>query len=577
MKLSRVKIKNFKAIAETTVPLTDFTVIVGTNGSGKSSVLQAIHWMLQSARNPNVSPESQYTKGSTLSEIDATYMPSPDYKNASHSTEYGNFAAAPKMEIEFSAKLEDGETYTVPMWIKSARNEGISVHTPSNNPVTAQIRQQNREVSAYIPGLAGIPLAEEKRSKRIVYRQAAAGDANTVLRNILDLARLKKMANGSSALDEVVSHVSAVLGETRLNIQFDDEKHYKINAEFQTGEMRKADPKRFKPLELAGIGFLQVIQIFAYMVYFRPRFLLIDEPDSHLHPDVQEKLINRLVKAARENNCQVVLTSHSPSVVRSLGEDTSLIWMKSGDVQSDDSDEIRKSMGWGLLDKSILLVTEDKKVGMLNSLVAQWPELDRKVAVWSARGNSKLPPADVLSALHTLFGDKMKIVLHRDADFMLEDDRIHQSKPYEDRRLRVWFTEGADLEACWMKPQIIAAHFGISASDAEAIIEEACRRSTEADARKTFNSKRAELTNFIKPYQQGEAAPVGSEDAHSRFLALDQTQVHLGKTLVAKVREIAAEQKLPQVSSFGKIVPESIEIAGSLKTLLNEVAVKTSA
>lgn len=413
MKIYSAKIKNFKAIEETRIPLSDFTVIVGTNGSGKSSILQALHWMLQSARNPSVSPEGDNKKGSTLSETDATYMPSPDYKNASHSSEYGNFQASPKMEVELSANLEDGSQQDVAMWIKSARNEGISVHAPSNNAVTAQIRNQSREVSAYIPGLAGIPLAEEKRSKRIVYRQAAAGDANTVLRNVLDLARLKSLDGGSSALKEVTAHVSAVLGDVDLDIRFDDEKHYKIIAQFQTADMKKADPKRFKPLEMAGIGFLQVIQIFAYLVYFRPRFLLIDEPDSHLHPDVQEKLVNRLMYASRVNDCQVVLTSHSPSVVRSLGSDASLVWMKSGKIQSDDTDEIRRSMGWGLLDKSILLVTEDKKVGMLNSIVAQWPDLDRKVAVWSARGSSKLPAPDVLSALHSLFGDKMKIVLHR--------------------------------------------------------------------------------------------------------------------------------------------------------------------
>ena len=577
MKLEDVTIKNFKAIEETTVPLSDFTVIVGTNGSGKSSVLQAIHWMLQSVRNPKVSPEGDFKKGSTLSEIDATYMPSPDYKNASHSSEYGNFASAPKMEVKFSAKFEDGAKHDARMWIKSARNEGISVHAPSNNPMTTQIRQQNREISAYIPGLAGIPLVEEKRSKRIVYRQAAAGDANTVLRNILDLARLKKTEAGITALEEVVAHVSSVLGDTRISIDFDDDAHYKIHAQFQTADMRIDDPKRYKPLELAGIGFLQVIQIFAYLVYFRPRFLLIDEPDSHLHPDIQEKLVSELVTAARENQCQVILTSHSPSVVRALGEDTSLVWMKNGEVKSKDSDEIRKTMGWGLLDKSILLVTEDKKVGMLNSLIAQWPELDRKVAVWSARGSSKLPPPDVLSALHSLFGDQLKIVLHRDSDFMLEDDKRHHATPYEQRRLKVWFSDGSDLESCWVEPEVVSAHFNVEIDEGQAIIEEACRRSTKEGAQATFNKKRSELSNFIKPYQTGGAAPLGSSDAHARLFAINPTEVHLGKTLVSKIREIASERKLQAVSSFGKTVPKSTVLAGSLKQALSEADKKTSA
>lgn len=41
---------------------------------------------------------------------------------------------------------------------------------------------------------------------------------------------------------------------------------------------------------MAGTGFLQVAQIFAYLLHFKPKLLLIDEPDSHLHPGTQERL-----------------------------------------------------------------------------------------------------------------------------------------------------------------------------------------------------------------------------------------------------------------------------------------------
>ena len=227
IKITKITVKNFKAIENATIPLTNFTVIVGANGSGKSSVLQALHWMLQSGRNGNVSPE-QADKGSTLSELEASYMPSPDYKNASHSAEYGNFAASPKMDLTLEASIDGASAISVPMWIKSARNEGISVHIPSANQLTSIIRSPQREISAYIPGLAGIPLSEEKRSKQIVYRRAAAGDANTVLRNILDLLKNRiEKTTGKSALLEVENLVSKVMGPVSLNISFDDEKTIK--------------------------------------------------------------------------------------------------------------------------------------------------------------------------------------------------------------------------------------------------------------------------------------------------------------------------------------------------------------
>ncbi len=59
MRISSVEISNFKAIANAKLELSDFNVIVGANGSGKSSVLQSMHWMFQSGRHPSVSARSK--------------------------------------------------------------------------------------------------------------------------------------------------------------------------------------------------------------------------------------------------------------------------------------------------------------------------------------------------------------------------------------------------------------------------------------------------------------------------------------------------------------------------------------
>ena len=166
MKIKEVSIKNFKAIqskAPVKLNLSNFNLIIGSNGSGKSSVLQSLHWVFQSARNKNVTTNKNPADGSTLSEKDATYMPSPDYRNAGHDQEYGNFQNAPKLEVN----IEDFTGNTANIWIKSARNEGISIHIPSNNTIIASVRDPKREFSAYIPGLAGISLLEEKRSELI--------------------------------------------------------------------------------------------------------------------------------------------------------------------------------------------------------------------------------------------------------------------------------------------------------------------------------------------------------------------------------------------------------------------------
>jgi len=236
MLLNKIKIKNFKAIKEANLDLDAFTVIVGANGSGKSSVLQALHWMFQSGRNLKV--KTNASKGSTLSEKDATYMPSPDYRNAGHDAEYGNVERAPQMDIEIEAHNESGEKMSASMWIKSARNEGLSVHVPSNNAFVAYLRGRDKEFSSYIPGLAGIPLSEEKRTKLIVHQLAAAGDANTVLRNILFLLKNSPVGNQPS-LGAVEQLVSRVMGALTLYVEFNEEKNLTIHAEFQTDKMKK--------------------------------------------------------------------------------------------------------------------------------------------------------------------------------------------------------------------------------------------------------------------------------------------------------------------------------------------------
>lgn len=569
MKISSVTIKNFKAIEKTTVPLSQFTVIVGTNGSGKSSILQSLHWMLQSARNLRVKPERE-GKGSTLSELDATYMPSPEYKNSSNSAEYGNGASAPRMDITLEAEIEDSSSHEISMWIKSAKNEGVSVHVPSKHPLTAVIRHTKREISAYIPGLAGIPLSEEKRSKKIIHRLAAAGDANTVLRNLLALLQTIQNEAGETGLKEVSRLASKVVGPITLDVAFDEEAHFKIHAHFQTDKMKAKDAKLFKPLELAGIGFLQVIQIFAYLVYFRPRLLLVDEPDSHLHPDVQEKLTQALFYASKKYDCQIILSTHSPSVVRSLPGEASIVWMRDGAVASSVSDDIRVKMGWGLLDKRVLLVTEDKRAGMLRNILGQWPELERITAVWPTKGSSGLPPAESMAGLSTLFGTKLKMILHRDSDFMTSAERDDYILPYNNKNIDIWLTEGSDIESYWINDPVLSAHFKITTDEARNLIHDACDLLDSENAAQEFSKKRREVTNKLPSYANHSRDVIGTAEARQELSKSGREFCYIGKDLIGAIRRMATQNGYKGASSLTKNIPGhgQIKIATDLKQML---------
>lgn len=575
MQLNKVTIKNFKAIEDTTIDLGAFTVIVGMNGSGKSSILQAMHWVFQSGRNLTVDTNKKPTDGSTLSEKNATYMPSPDYRNAGHGQEYGNFRDTPQLGLTIAGAESDGTLLSASMWLKSARNEGLSVHVPSNNAFVARLRDRAKEFSSYIPGLAGIPLSEEKRTKLIVQRQAAAGDANTVLRNVLLL--LEGVSdNGQTGLELVEEFVSDVMGELTLTVEFDDEKHQTIQATFQTAAMKAADQKRTKPLELAGIGFLQVVQIFAYLVYFRPVLLLVDEPDSHLHPTAQERLVKVLAEAAKQFGTQVILTTHSPSVVRALPPDARVVWMKDGKVQPNGDTSGRQMMGWGLLDKRILLLTEDTKIGMLQSLLSQWPDIERTVALWPLHGSGKLLDAAGCASLQKLFGEGMKIVLHRDRDFMMPAESAAFSKPYTDKGISVWLTKHSDVESYWGDEEVIKTHFGIDESAAQALLAEAVTEAQNGGSDVTCrNTKRHTIRNQppLKTLaEQGKLEAVSDDDVAATYGENGDQHLILGKTLCQKIRDQAQGKPLPGYQGFGKSLPAGMNmgVADDLKAILQQ-------
>lgn len=573
MKLEKVVIKNFKAIKEANIGLSDFNVILGENGSGKSSVLQALHWMFQSGRNLTVSTNKDSDKGSTLSEKNATYMPSPDYKNSGYGDEYGNFKDAPQMDVSVSAKNSDGELVQCNMWIKAARNEGLSVHIPSNNDFVSTLRDKSKEFSAYIPGLSGIPLLEEKRTKLIVHRQAAAGDANTVLRNVL--LRLSELeVRGKSGLKIVEDLVSSVMGKITLEVSFNEGDDQYIIAKFQTEKMKLADPKRFKPLELAGIGFLQVIQIFSYMIYFRPSLLLVDEPDAHLHPSAQEKLVSVLSEAAKNYSIQVILSTHSPSMVRALPVDATVIWMKNGKQHPNGDTDGRQLMGWGLLDKRVLLMTEDTKTPMLRELLSQWRDVERSVALWPLHGSGKLIDAKGCASLEALLGGSMKVVIHRDRDFMMPSEAEAFSKPYQDSNISVWLTQFSDIEAYWCSIPVIKSHFDIDDKLANEILSDAINlaRADNKDF-EVRNTKRNDIRNKIPECRNGVVGAYSDAEVLNYYHANGEQYSIVGKTLVEKIRGVAQGKGLSGYTGFGKMLPDRLvdEMASDLKSVLENV------
>lgn len=487
MQLVNVKISNFKAIKEVDIDLTDVTLLVGSNNCGKSSTLQAVHFASRA-----ILQAAEANKQSTISIRELEYVPSEFYKDLAHNSQWGNRYDSPESKVTFTFKDDLGGNHVAKVSLKSARNEGISVNPTIAASLIPVLRGQSAVFSSYIPGLAGIPLQEQFLSKKNVFRKAASGDSNVVLRNILYILKQKnELVNTVSALRDVYNDNSV-----SVNVEYNPDSDYNIGAFVHTKNMFGV-----KPVEFSGTGMLQVMQIFSYLYLFRPSVILIDEPEAHLHPTLQTRLIQVLQDRVKLLKTKVLVTTHSPFIARGLAEGAETVWLADGQVAAATKGaQIRDALGWGALDKKAIICAEDRNTKPLENLLFQHPTLARDISVVPFSGVSKLGSGAALQAFRNALGNKHKLIVYRDRDCLTDDELEWWSKEYHDRGFGVLVSPGVEIENCYSDASHLSARLGISIQEAEDLLIDVQKQNEEQFLAK-FKDKRREING--KRYKDG--------------------------------------------------------------------------
>ena len=455
MELESIKVERFKRIDTIDLPLSDLNILVRSNGSGKSSILQALHLascLMRQADRIRTSATSMVR----VSDLD--YLPSDEYWRLGHGAPWGNVATSSSSIVHFTFKDGNGEAHTAKCEMRSARNAGISVQGELPEQVRLQFRGAETFFSGFIPGISGIPNIEQKNSKRVVLKACSFGDSNVYLRNALNLL-------SSVDLHQIEEWLRPLLGDVKLKVRFDEARDFQISAEAEIGGLST-------PLELLGTGYLQLIQIFCYILLFKPKILLVDEPDIHLHPSVQEKLAESLAQIARTKGIKIMMTTHSPFIVRGAPAGTNVVWLAEGEKQTEDRTIVELALGWGAFGKKVIVVSEDAKNDLLKKLIRQWPEIDQAVTVLPGRGYKHLLKNDEAAELRASLGGKFKILVHRDRDSFTDEEVERLKSAYDADGIRLWLTDQSDIEAEFCDPAFLSSLTGRPVDECEVWLSE---------------------------------------------------------------------------------------------------------
>lgn len=486
-----VAVTNFKRIGSAEVDLSPVTVLVGGNNSGKSSFLQAIHTAVSCAQ------ESKLQGRTVIAEANLRYSPTHDFERLGHRQPYENRADGHRGSVVFQGLTDRGVSaeYKIEMY-KGANQKNVGVERSGHTPGFGSVISDPKNLfSVYVPGLSGILLQEESHGYASIFMRAARGDANLVFRNILErLVRDNKQAQLEGYLEQIFGF------PVSLSLRSDPEHDMFVDIRLAKGAA--SDQADFLPVELWGMGVLQVTQLLAYALLFEPEVLLVDEPDSHVHPSGQKLLMLTLEQLAIDLGCRIVISTHSRHLVESAPEDAKIIWMKDGEVVPQTSRSlIPILMDLGAIDSfdptaDYLMATEDEKTEMLDIALQALPGM--RVRSWSFYGLRNAQRVQRLKEMLEVAPDGPRVVVHRDRDFLTEDERQRWSEGFRAEGIQVFYPRYSDIEHYFTTSKHIAKATGLTEEEALELRNEVIADKQESFAQK-FEAKRADANGELWP------------------------------------------------------------------------------
>ena len=335
MNIKKISIKNFRSIKNQEIGLAPIVIFYGPTGSGKSTALYSLISIKNFINNPNQQPESFFNIGfinlgsfdeiifnkDKNLEMEFSYKISEGEYTLSLSKKEGKlylitYIEGEKIEIggqipipyplnkNFSKEIKINDDEFIINW--NGINANVSPKQPNfeTNQKAYEITKKLNEIPEFIKRIDIVP---HKRGFFKPYYTPSQVSFNPWSED--EVATL--IINDPNIAPKVSIDLEKIVGrEFRLYTPPGTSTVY-----FQTTEKESKVPTF---IVNDGFGVNQLVYILAKIYRPEIKTILIEEPEIHLHPTVIRKFIRTLITIMKEEEKQIIISTHSEQLVSSL-------------------------------------------------------------------------------------------------------------------------------------------------------------------------------------------------------------------------------------------------------------------
>jgi predicted ATPase len=463
--LKELQLKRFKKFKDLTVKFSPFTVLMGENSSGKTTILQALNLALYSLNQFDLitfdgSKIKVRSKGVGLTKlpgIDLSDFREIYYAKRSRSTRVEKW-------VGNSIVLTEDNGNQIRLELTSLFG-GFNIKCNSEDRDFSSPPTLQNKPPLFISGFVGLNAVEERIFPVALLDRLRSGHVSSVIRNLI----FDMKENAHDEYQRLRQRLATDFSFHLENALFDEQQDLHVTAQYSELCEERSLSLDFNS---SGSGFMQILQILAPIYRFCPHqatIVLLDEPDAHLHPNLQTTLANSLRKIRDELNIQIIISTHSTPIIRSalpsevVPVSTTATICQPLTQQTELDDEIRTKIDSYHLAKSVisgkLIFFED----MDTSSFEKFDEIFQHRVFNGAntspiirgRGKTDRVPFQIAEILKEISGEEIEVIFVRDGDGLPASWREKLTSFASERRVKLIILERFEVENYLLNAKVI--------------------------------------------------------------------------------------------------------------------------